>query len=277
MIRVGFIGYGSMGSMVLQGFIKSGVLAPEEIIVSTRTKSKLIDIKKHWAGVTIADDNSEVARKAKYIFLCVKPLEAKNILSEINGFLNSESIVISIAGTVSIKNIEALTHGKVVKLIPSLTSEVLEGISLVCYNQLVSSDEAGYIESLLNGLSKVKRIRENELDLATELTSCAPGFFAAILDEFIKSAMRQNSSIPKKDAEDMVIRTFYGTAKVLVEKNMGFGEMIQRVATKGGITEEGVKVFRTDLPDTFDKVFEATLGKRKTVCRMIDEEFKAVD
>jgi pyrroline-5-carboxylate reductase len=167
-----------------------------------------------------------------------------------------------------------VTHGKVVRVIPSLTSVVLEGISLLCHNELVSREEAAYIESLLSGISKVKKIREEDFDLATELTSCAPGFFAAILDEFVRGALRLSSALSTEDTEDMVRRTFYGTAKVLLEQNMGFEEMIRRVATKGGITEEGVKDFRAELPETFDHIFKATLDKRKRVCETVDEGFK---
>lgn len=270
MIRIGIIGYGSMGRMLLHGFIKSGVVAPKEIIVSTRTKSKLIDIKNSCTGVNTAQDNIDVAKNAKYIFVCVEPHDVQDVLHDIKSSLNTESVIISIAGTVSMNNIGDWTHAKAVRLIPSLTSEVLEGISLVCFNEKVSPEEAAYMESLLNGISKVKRIQEDDFALATDLTSCAPGFFAAIADEFAQSALRRNSALSRADIEDMVIRTFYGTAKVLVEKNMGFGDMIQRVATKGGITEEGVKVLKSQLPNTFDQVFEATSQKRKKLSKIIE-------
>jgi pyrroline-5-carboxylate reductase len=241
--------------------------------VSTRTKSKLKELSKQWPGIDTAFDNTEAARKSKYIFLCVKPLEIKSVLEEIKGVLTPDSVVVSIAGSVSLKNIESVTGGKVTRVIPSLTSEVLEGISLVCHNGLVSSEEAAYIETLLSGISKVKKIREEDFDLATELTSCAPGFFAAILNELVQSALRQNGALTVQDAVDMVRHTFYGTAKVLLEQNMGFDEMIKRVATKGGITEEGVKIFRAELPETYDHMFKATLDKRKRVREAVDEGF----
>jgi pyrroline-5-carboxylate reductase len=273
MSRIGFIGYGSMGRMLAQGFMKSGGVSPEDIVVSTRTKSKLKELSKQWPGIDTAFDNTEAARKSKYIFLCVKPLEIKSVLEEIRGVLTPDSVIVSIAGSVSLKNIESVTGGKVTRVIPSLTSEVLEGISLVCHNGLVSGEEAAYIETLLSGISTVKRIREEDFDLATELTSCAPGFFAAILNELVQSALRQDGDLTPKDAEDMVRHTFYGTAKVLLEQNMGFDEMIKRVATKGGITEEGVKIFRAELPETYDHMFKATLDKRKRVREAVDEGF----
>jgi pyrroline-5-carboxylate reductase len=273
MIRVGFIGYGSMGSMMLRGFIESGVLAPSEIIVSTRTKCKLDGLKAVWADIHIAADNAETAHKAKYVFICVEPSEVGGILREIKASLTADSVVVSVAGSVSIRNIESLTPSKTVRVIPSLTSEVREGISLICRDEKVTGEEAAYVESLFSGISRVKRVREEALDLTTDLTSCAPGFFAAILDEFVGAALRRNAALTRQDAEEMVMRTFYGTAKVLAEKNIGFEEMIERVATKGGITEEGVKALRSGLPQTFDKVFEATLSKRSTMRDKIDAAF----
>jgi|GEM_PF-2407837 len=49
MVKVGLIGYGSMGRMLVRALIMSGALTPDEIIVSTRTKSKL-DTLKHQSG-----------------------------------------------------------------------------------------------------------------------------------------------------------------------------------------------------------------------------------
>lgn len=271
MIKLGFIGYGSMGSMMVQGFIRSGAVRPEEIIISTRTRSKLDKIKSDFTELNIAESNSDVAIRAKYVFICVKPLEVMGVVKEIKNSLTKESVIISIAGPVAMKYIENAAELKVIKLTPSLTSEVSEGVSLICHGQKVGIDEANYVESLLNSISVVKRIREDDFELAAELTSCAPGFFASILDEFVKSALRQNSGLCKEDIEDMVLHTFYGTAKVLIDKNMNFYDMIQRVATKGGITEEGVNIFNKCLPDTFDKMFEATLEKRKAVRKKIED------
>ena len=57
MFELGVIGYGSMGSMLLNGFLKAGALSEDQVIVSTRTRSKLNDIKNRLPGITIADNN----------------------------------------------------------------------------------------------------------------------------------------------------------------------------------------------------------------------------
>jgi pyrroline-5-carboxylate reductase len=271
MIKVGFIGYGSMGSMLIEAFINSKNINPDEIIVSTKTKNKLDSLKTRYSDISIANSNSEVAQKAKYVFICVKPLEVKDILREIKDSISYDSNIISIAGPVKIAYIEQITGAKVTKLTPSLTSEVMEGISLVCHSNIVTKEESDYIETLLNGISKVKIIKEEDFELAAELTSCMPGFISSIIEEMVESALRHTSSLGKADIEEMVIRTMFGTSKVLIEKNMGLSEMLNRVATKGGITEEGVKVFRQSLPNVFDEMFEATLSKRKLINKKIEQ------
>lgn len=270
MLKVGLIGYGSMGSMLVASLIRSGRIKPEEMIVSTRTKSKLQDIKNLWGRINVTEDNCEAVREAKYIFICVKPLQVKEVLLEAKPYITPDTNIISIAGSVSMKFIEEVSGAKVTKLTPSLTSEAMDGISLVCHSDSVSEEERQFIETLLGGISTVKTVREEGLELAAELTSCMPGFIAAIFRNLTDSAMRQGSGITREDAEEMIIRTLYGTAKLFVEKSMGFDEMIERVATKGGITEEGVKVFDEMLPGVFDEMFRRTLAKRRIVKEKVE-------
>ena len=270
MSKIGFIGYGSMGSMLFNGFITAGKMLEQEMIVSTKTKSKLAAIQTAFPNVQIAQDNVEVAREAKYIFICVKPLEVNQILQEIKEVTTPETHIISIAASVTIENIAKVMNGKITKVIPSLTSEVQGGISLVCHNEKVSQEEAAFVESLLAAISTVKIVDENNFQAATELTSCGPGLIAAIFQEFVNAGLR-HSNLSQGDVEEMVSKTLAGTAKLMLEKNMKFEEIIARVATKGGITEEGVKVLQGRLPETFDEMFAKTLHKRRNVAEKVDE------
>ncbi len=272
-MKAGFIGYGSMGSMLINKFIEYGALRPEEIIVSTRTRSKLDEVKRRWNGINIAESNSEAAQKAKYLFICVKPLEVKNILEEIRHAVSQDVNIIYIAGSVRLDRVEEAGYKKATKIIPSLTSETGAGMTLVCHGQGVDAGEAEYIDSLFDRISVVRRITEDELELSTELTSCMPGFIASIFQEMSDSAGRFTSTLSRSDIDDMLIETLYGTAKLLRDRKMSFQDVIGRVATKGGITEEGVKVFRSQLPAVFDEMFRVTLEKRNVVNKKVEDAF----
>jgi pyrroline-5-carboxylate reductase len=273
MFELGLIGYGSMGSMLLNGFLSKGVLAEDQVIVSTRTRSKLQAIKNRLPGITIADNNVTAAQQSKIVLLAVKPKDIKPVLDEIIGSLPRDTHLIFISAGVTIDNVERVFNGKISKVIPSMTMETGEGIALACHNDRVDEADAEKIEKWFGSISKVKRIEESNFEVAGDLTSCAPGLLAAIAQEFVRAGLR-HGSLTKEEAEQMVVASFYGTAKLFVEKGMDFDEVISRVATPGGITEEGVKVLRNSLPTTFDRVFDKTMDKQEVVKKTIKEQFE---
>jgi len=272
MKKVGIIGYGSMGSMILNGFLASKVLEPNQVIVSSRTQSRLECLEEQWPGIEIAEGNKTLAQKCNRILICVKPLDVKGVLDEIVEYLHSDVHIISIAACITIGDIERIFPGKITRVMPSLTSEVGEGVSLICHNSHVGPEDAEYVERLFSAISTVKTIQEKNFEVAADLTSCAPGLIAAIFQEFAEAGVR-HSDLTREEAEDMVVSTLYGTSKLLYEKRMQFPEMISRVATKGGITEEGVKVLQKSLPSVFDEVFEKTLSKYERIKTEVRKQF----
>lgn len=273
MHKTGFIGFGSMGSMLVQGFLSAGMIDAPEVIVSTRRPEQAAALRSRWPHVEVTDDNRTTARRCGRIFLCVKPMEVKPVLDEMQPGLRSDTHIISIAACVTIADIETVHRGKITKVIPSLTSEVREGISLLCHNAKVTREDAHCVERLFGSISTVQAVRETDFEAAADLTSCAPGLIAAIFQEFIEAGLR-HSGLNREEAEDMVVKTLFGTAKLLKERGMRPEEAIARVATRGGITEEGVNVLRDGLPGVFDGVFRVTLGKHENRKSEIREQFR---
>jgi pyrroline-5-carboxylate reductase len=271
--ELGLIGYGSMGSTLLNGFLSKGVLSEDQVIVATRTQPKLDGLKKRWPGVAIAINNVAAARESGMVLIAVKPRDVRPVLDEIVSSMPKDAHLVLISAGVTIKNAEHLFPGKISKVIPSITMEVGEGIALVCHNENVCPGDAKRVERMFGAISTVLPMEEKNLEVAADLTSCAPGFFAAIIREFVNAGMR-HGTLTKEEAEKMAVATFYGTAKLLAEKGMDFDEVVSRVATKGGITEEGVKVLRKDLPSTFDEVFDSTLSKYAVIKKAIGEQFE---
>ena len=72
----------------------------------------------------------------------------------------------------------------------------------------------------------------------------------------------QLTSIKADDIVQMVLKTMIGTGQLMIENNYSYQDVITRVATKGGITEEGVKVIRESFPQVSDSIFDKTLEKR---------------
>ncbi|MBR5416650.1 MAG: hypothetical protein IK109_01315, partial [Clostridiales bacterium] len=64
------------------------------------------------------------------------------------------------------------------------------------------------------------------------------------------------------------------TGELMLDKDMSFEDVVTRVATKGGITEEGTKVVYEGFPKTADLLFEKTLEKRKMTAEKAKKTFE---
>lgn len=171
-----------------------------------------------------------------------------------------------------IESIENIIDCKITKVMPTIVSEVGEGISLIYHNPKVTGEDADFIELLMGQISKIQRIEEKDFGFASELTSCGPGLIAAIFQELVEAGSRHTDSVKKEDIVEMILQTFSGTAKLMLDRKMDFEDVINRVATMGGITEVGVKVIKNSLPQVFDEMFDQTKNKRKIVCEKVAKE-----
>ena len=148
------------------------------------------------------------------------------------------------------------------KAIPSVTAEIGKSQTLVCFNDLTESPDRQALKHLLGFIGDVIELPEQEMGMGSELVSCMPGFIAAIFDVLFQAA-KKHTAIPDEQIIRMILNTVHATAELMIIKGMSFDEIVSRVATRGGITEEGTKIVYEQFPETADLLFEKTLEKRK--------------
>lgn len=272
MTRYGFIGTGSMGSMLVRKFTGTGMIAPADIIASSKTGISARALAEK-TGISAAPSNTAASENADVLFICIKPLQVRGVLQEIRSAMREDALLVSIAGCVSLKNLRewAGDHVRCVRIIPSVTAEQNAGISLVAWGRNVRHEDKKLILGLLNAIGTAVETDEEHFDLCTDLTSCGPALIVAMMQEFAASAVRTGTVRPEL-AEYLVKETMIGTARILAGDQMKFDEVIRRVATKGGSTEEGVKVLQARLPATMDEVLAALDAKRRVTAERVEME-----
>jgi pyrroline-5-carboxylate reductase len=271
--KIGIIGYGSMGKMIFSKFMESKIIPESGMFISNRTYEKIAGLKTDYPRLNIGKNNMDTAENADILFICVKPSEIKTVLSDISERIKNNCHIVSLNGSVLFSQLEQICTGrKISKVIPSVTAEVNQSVTLICHNAHVSDDDKNVLETLLECFGTVIEIPETEIGMGSELTSCMPGFIGAIF-KVITDEAEKHTSIDKKDVINMVIKTVYGTGKLLLEKDMSFEELIDRVATKGGITEEGTKIIETEMPKMVNELFKKTLEKRNITTENAQKDF----
>ncbi len=258
--NIGFIGYGNMGSVLLKSMLSAGVIDPKQLIVSNRTASKLDSLKSSYPEIQISGNNQDVAGKCSLIFLCVGTLQVKSVLSDIVRDLSRDAHMVFISAGLEIASIEKVYDGAITRIIPTLLSEVNEGVTLVCHNAKVTESEKQNLDKMLRQIGKTKNIHESQFEVGSDFTSCAPGLIASICDQLIRAGI-EKGEFSYEEATTMLLHSLYGTSKLLLQNKETFGGLIQRVAAKGGATEGGVNILEKHLPEIFEKVFDITIRR----------------
>ena len=270
-MNIGIIGYGSMGKMLAEKFASSGISEIESVFVSNRSKEKLQSVEK---GISVCPNNQELAGKADVIFVCVRPSDIKDILIEIKDVLKSDALLVSLNGSVTFEMLGKIISHKTAKVIPSVTAEINRSQTLVCYNNLVSDSDKESLRKILECMGQVVELPESELGMGSELVSCMPGFIASIFDVICRAAT-SHTTLPEEKIVGMVLNTVSATAGLMEQKKMSFQDVVSRVATKGGITEEGAKVIYEMFPKAAEEMFVRTLEKRSLTAEKAKEAFQS--
>jgi len=260
-LKFGFIGLGNMGTSLAAGLLESGAISPENTMIANRSLGKAESFAKRYPGVTVFESNLKVAEGSDAVFVTVRTDQLLGVLKEISSAGKGVHVVV-VNGAVPLSVLEAVCKCPVSKLIPSVTMERGRGVSLVSHGPSVSVSRSRSLERSLGLASKVIMVPEDRMDVATDLTSCGPALIAEMMHQFAEAGVRHG--IDRKDAWEMVLETMQGAALALASGE-SVASLKERVATKGGITEQGLLVLEAELPTVFDMVMDRTLAKHAEV------------
>jgi competence protein ComER len=259
-MNVGFIGTGTMGSLLIEAFIASGALAPAQIAVSNRTFAKAQALANRYSGMRAEYTNAGAACGCDIVFLCVKPLEFKKVVDDLKPVIRPGQMVVSITSPVLISHLEGELDCKIAKMIPSITNYVWSGASLCIYGQSVDEEDKARLENLLSNISEPLRIDESYTRIVSDLSSCGPAFISFLLEQFVDAAV-QETGIGRDEALRVASAMLLGTGLLLTEGGLTPADVQERVAVPGGITAKALNLLRRETDGVFNQLIRTTLDK----------------
>lgn len=249
-----------MGSLLIDAFLRSGALLPQNICASNRSPYKIKWLVQRHPGLQAYGSNAEAAQGSKIVFLCIKPLDYPEVIAEIRDVLDEKQIVVSITSPVQIETLEDALPSKIAKIIPSITHSVHSGASLCIYGKRIRPEDRLLLEQLMSSISLPMNLKESETRIASDLSSCGPAFIAYMLQLWAESAA-ELTGIGYAEAIELGSEMLLGTGKLLTGGGLNPDELIERVAVPGGVTAEGIAVLESGLRGVFNRLIETTHRK----------------
>ncbi|MBD3390273.1 hypothetical protein GF415_04980 [Candidatus Micrarchaeota archaeon] len=222
---LGIVGMGKLGSAFARGFMNAGV----KIIVYDRQEEKL-----EPEGIQKADSPDEVFEKSEMVFLAVKP-EAMALL--INGAPKGK-LLVSPAAKLTLEEMQKASPGaKLIRIMPNIAAA--ENLSPIPYSpgKLISTEEEEAFREYFSRLGVTVKVEESQMDIITAIVGSSPAYFA-----YFARAMREaakDEGIPEETANILLAQVLSGTGALLSKSSCE--EIMEKVTTKGGVTEKGIK------------------------------------
>jgi len=238
-LRVAVLGTGKMGGILVQGFLKAGLLPAEQIFATVAHAERAAALSKQL-GVAVSTDNLEAASKADVILLGVKPFQIGDLVRGIRPALKPGVLLISFAASVKTSAIEeaAGSDVAVVRAMPNTPSAIGAGIAALCRGRFVTDTQLATAQKIFATVGRTVVVDEKHMDAVTGLSGSGPAFLYIIIEALAEAGV--NVGLPRDIATQLAAQTTYGSAKMVLETGAHPALLKDEVTTPAGCTVDGI-------------------------------------
>lgn len=230
-MRLAMVGVGKMGKSILEGILRSSLVAKEEIGVYD-TPGRSAEIAEAYG---VRPLRLEDLRQAERVLIAVQPKDIPALAAQIThpntGYL---SIMAGVSTAVLSRR---LGTRRVVRAMPNLAATI--GKSSTALTGPREAEEAGDLEfaqSLFSTVGDVYDLPERLFDAFTGMSASAPAYIAVVAEALADGGVKQG--IPRAQALRLAADVLIATGELLRQKHPA--TLKDEVSSPGGTTIYGL-------------------------------------
>lgn len=242
-LHLAFIGCGVMGESMIAGLLREQIVDPKNIAASHPRESRQAELAGY--GIRVFESNAAAAQHAaanqgSAIVICVKPQRLSRVLTDLNGVLHLDQLVLSIVAGARIQRLaENLGTAKVVRAMPNTPSQIGAGITAWTCTEAVAETERAHVREVLAALGRQLFVEtENMIDMATSLSATGPTYIFMVMEALTDAGVHLGFS--RDMAKELVQETMLGSVKFAMESHKHPAELRNMVTSPGGTSAEAI-------------------------------------
>ncbi|GAA4052067.1 pyrroline-5-carboxylate reductase family protein [Parerythrobacter jejuensis] len=231
------VGFGTMTGAMVEGWLKAGRPATTFTIYHPRGK----DVPDGAQMVT-----QWPAHPFDVVLLGVKPHMLDDVAPGLKDAVGPETVVISVLAGVELASLRDrfADAAAIVRFMPNLACALGKSPNALVAEGL---SEAGKVDitALAQELGSAEWLEsEGDFDLVTALAGSGPGFTYRFIDALAAAASRLG--LEEQQAGRLALQMVEGASALAARSEFSPGELAQRVASPGGMTQKGLDVLDGD-------------------------------
>jgi len=238
-----FIGGGNMARSLIGGMMSNDW--PADLIhVADPDQKQLELITSAFPGIHTHTDNGSATEATEIVVLAVKPQILPEVARSLAGSIDKDKhLVISIAAGIRSHDIDRWLGGDqaIVRCMPNTPALVQSGATGLFANARVSDEQCSLAESILRSVGITLWVKDEALiDAVTAVSGSGPAYFFLVIEALEDAGVKLG--LDRDSARLLSLETAFGAAKLALESKDTAATLRQRVTSKGGTTEQALKV-----------------------------------
>ena len=232
--RLAVVGLGNMGSAVLEGALRSGVLEATDVLVCDVADERL----ERFTDQGCRPVRLEEVGVASRILMAVKPQMFPEVAPALEGL--EDVAVITLMAGISTDRIEEMLGGstRVVRTMPNTPALVNAGTTAICVNKSATASDFEFAYRLFNSVGVVVEVAESNMHAVTATSGSGPAWLFRMAEAWITAA--ESEGLSKDVAKRLVEETLVGAARLIEESGRNVADLRRSVTSKGGTTAAGL-------------------------------------
>lgn len=258
------VGAGKMGGALLEGWISSKVIKPEQLIILDPSPGDAAKkaIAKGALHLIEADHNIS---KVTYLLLAIKPQMFKKLAPSIAQELSKNCLVISILAGTSLASLQDVFKDKpIIRAMPNTPVAIGKGVTAYTKSETVTDVQTKETETLLSAGGTVYPVEtEHLIDVVTAVSGSGPAYVFHMAEALEAAAIK--IGLPEDLAPHFARQTIIGAAGLLEESELTASELRKNVTSPNGTTQAALDVLMglDGLPTLMRDSVKAALRRAK--------------
>jgi pyrroline-5-carboxylate reductase len=238
-LSIGIVGMGKMGEAIVQGLKNSGHGAEFPTLGTTKSRESADDVSAR-VGIACGTDNLKLAEACDVLILCIKPHQVEKVLLEIAPKLAKKHLLISIAASITLKQLSEWSGGKcpVIRAMPNTPCLIGEGMTVFSAAESVKPEQLEIARQIFGTVGKTTVAEDSLMDGVTGLSGCGPAYIYLVIEALSEAGVKVGLS--RETSTLLAAQTLVGAAKMVLERGVHPAALKDEVTTPAGCTIDGL-------------------------------------
>lgn len=257
--RIGVIGAGTMGSIVIKRFATDSHIASIMVLDPVRRdENTLSNYVEHWYH----DEYEELSTKCDLLVLAIKPQDFPAIASRLRN-APAGCVILSIMAGISLAELgKRLGSRPIARMMPSIAAQYGKAMVGLVFSEEVNAEWRATVTGLAGRLGQVMELAERHFDVFIALSGSGIAFALQVAHALIMGGVE--CGLSAEASQQIVTQMFDGAAATLANSNQEPQQLIRKICSAGGTTIAGVAALeRGGLNATLMQAVRATVARAK--------------